>query len=821
MTDNLQTLAPDTLYRTCNPSQFSFATTDELIAPIPIIGQDRAVASVRFGIGMKQKGYNLFALGPNGVGKYTTVRHYLNQQVKDEPTPSDWCYVHNFEQAHRPCALRLPAGKGADLCRDMEKLLDDLFSVIPTAFESEEYQIQKQAIAERLQKRQEDALEAINERVQGEGMAFLKTQQGFAFAPMREGNVISADEFQQLSDEEREQVEARITYFQDELKKLMRQAPQWGRESREELKQLDTEMATYCVAPLILELKERYTTFPDVVAYLAMVQDDVIENADRFLNTEESSAPMQATEDGLVFMSAPQPLTADSPFFNRYRANLLVDHSATKGAPVIYADHPTYQNVNGRVEHKAQMGALFTDFTLIKPGVLHEANGGYLILDAHKILLQPYTWESLKRALQAKEIKIEPLGQSLGLISTVTLEPEPIPLDVKVIMLGERYMYYLLHQLDPDFSELFKVAVDFDDEMDRNPENNLAYAHLISALVEKDNLRHFDRQAVARIIEYSSRLVSDAEKLSTHMQALADLLREANYWAQENGNGYVHASDVQRAIDAQKYRSGRVQERLQEAVLRDTIFIDTEGEVIGQVNALSVLSVGKHLFGQPSRITAQVYIGKGEVIDIERKAELGGPIHTKGVMILNGFLGGRYAKDRPLSLTASLVFEQHYSGIEGDSASSAELYALLSALAEAPIKQSLAVTGSVNQRGRIQAIGGVNEKIEGFFDICQARGLTGEQGVLIPAANVKNLMLRQDVVEAVTEGKFHIYPVATIDQGIEILTGIPGGALDKEGRYPRHSINWRVSDRLENLAQRQRAFSHNGHSETAKAAAPV
>ena len=454
----------------------------------------------------------------------------------------------------------------------------------------------------------------------------------------------------------------------------------------------------------------------------------------------------------------------------------------------------------------AQLGALVTDFNLIKAGALHRANGGYLILDARKVLLQPFAWEELKRALSSEEIRIEVLGQTLSLISTVSLEPESIPLDVKVVLLGERLLYYTLSQLDPDFAELFKVAADFEDQMDRTPENHLLYARMIATMVRQEGLRPFDREAVARVIEQSARLAGDAERLSTHVRSIADLLREADYWAGEAQHSVVTAADVQRAIDAQVYRSDRVRERIQEEIQRGTILIDTQGAAVGQVNGLSVLTLGQFAFGRPSRITALVRLGRGEVIDIEREVALGGPIHSKGVLILSSYLGARYARDQPLSLSASLVFEQSYSGVEGDSASSAELYALLSALADLPIKQSLAVTGSVNQHGQVQAIGGVNEKIEGFFDICRAQGMNGEQGVLIPASNVKHLMLRPDVVEAVAAGHFHVYPVETIDQGIELLTGVPAGEPDETGAFPAGSVNQRVEARLRELAERRLAF---------------
>lgn len=797
-------LSPASLYRVCNPEQFSFETTADLDDSIAIIGQDRAVEAIQFGIGMAQAGYNLFALGPNGVGKYTAVSRYLDQQANDEPVPPDWCYVYNFSQPHQPNAVSLPAGKANQLCQDMENLLDELFTVLPATFESEEYQIQRQAIYDRLQARQEDGLEQLNTEARQEEVALIKTPQGLAIAPLRGGEVIRAEHFQNLPIEEQTRYEQIIEKYQNKLQKLMRQMPQWSRQSREEVRQLDQEMAAFSVSPLFTdELSQKYAAYPEIVEYLQAVKADVIQNADKFLQLDESGSA-RAQNPMMAAMQPRPPLTPESAFFNRYKVNLLVNNGQAIGAPVIYDDHPTFANLIGRIEHEARLGALFTDFSMIKPGSLHRANGGYLILDARKVLLNPQSWEGLKRSLQSSEIKIEPLEHSLGLISTATLEPEPIPLDVKIILLGERYLYYLLYQLDPDFAELFKVAADFEEEMMRNEANSLLYAQFISSLVQREDLQPFSREAVARVIEYSSRLAGDAERLSTHMQPMADLMREASYWSGQNAHQVVQPADVQRAIEAQRYRNGRIRERMQEMILRDTVLIDTEGAVVGQINALSVISVGQHTFGRPSRITARVRLGKGEVIDIERQVEMGGPLHSKGVLILSGFLGGRYARERPFSLTASLVFEQSYGGVDGDSASSAELYALLSALAGVPIKQSFAVTGSVNQRGQVQAIGGVNEKIEGFFDVCRARGLTGEQGVLIPVANVQNLMLRQEVVAAVAAGQFHIFPVATIDEGIELLTGMAAGELDENGRYPPETLNARVVDFLDKLAETQR-----------------
>jgi lon-related putative ATP-dependent protease len=693
----------------------------------------------------------------------------------------------------------------------MQQMVDELFVVIPASFESEEYQVQAQAIAEELQSRQEEALEALSKRAQERDIALVRTQAGLAFAPMRGGEVIAPDEFIKLAEEEREQVQSEVGELQGELQKILRQIPQWSREGREKLKELSREVAAFTLTPVVEEVRQKYSDLPHVLDYLQAVQQDIAENVDKFLQSPGQSSPMARlmghSASGVGDEAADPRSSPASPFFNRYKVNVLVDHGHSQGAPVIYEDHPTYQNLIGRVEHIAQMGALLTDFSLIKPGALHQANGGYLILEARNVLAQPYAWEGMKRALQANSITIESLGQMLSLITTVSLEPEAIPLDVKVVLLGERLLYYLLYQYDPEFRELFKVNADFEDQLARTPENNQAYAQFIAALTHKNELRPFDRTAVARVIEHGSRLISDAEKLSAHLESIADLLRESDYWAGEAGDQVVTTTHVQQAIDAKVYRSSRLRERMQEAIWRETVLIDTSGAKVGQINGLSVLQVGDFTFGRPSRITARVQMGKGEVVDIERQVELGGPIHSKGVLILAGFLGGRYAVERPLSLSASLVFEQSYAGVEGDSASSAELYALLSALADVPIKQSFAVTGSVSQYGQIQAIGGVNDKIEGFFDICRQRGLNGEQGVLIPSSNVQNLMLRQDVAAAVAEGRFHVYPVATVDEGIELLTGVTAGEPDKDGNYPEGTMNQRVTARLLALAEKQRDFN--------------
>ncbi len=796
-------LTPAELYHHCDPGQFNFETTAQLTGITEAVGQPRAVEAMEFGIDIEQKGYNIFAVGPAGMGKRSFIGQFFEQKAAGEAVPDDWCYVNNFQQPHRPQSIRLPAGKGVELQRDMERLVQELQTTLSVAFESEEYQNRRQAVAEELQEQQTQIFEQIQKEAQERQLAVLRTPAGLAVAPVRDGEVLSPEQIQNLSEEERHNLEEEVEFLQERIQKIVRQMTSLQREVQQKLRELDREVADYAVGSLIDELGEKYGDSEKVVEFLHTVQKDVVENAKGFLPSEEKEGDLL----GILRRAASEAGPGGSPLARRYQVNVLVDNSQARGAPVVFEDNPTYQNLIGRVEHLSQMGALLTDFTLVKPGALHRANGGYLIVDARKLLTQPYAWEGLKRALRSGVLSIESVGQMLSLVSTVSLEPEPIPLDVKVALYGDRMLYYLLWQLDPDFAELFKVEVDFAEDMERNGENQLLYAQLIATTARREQLLPLDREGVARVIEHSSRVTGDSEKLSTQMRDITDLLHEAHYWTKNRGGDLISAADVQKAIDAQIYRADRARERAQEAILRDIVLIDTKGEQTGQVNGLSVLQLGNFGFGRPSRITAQVRVGKGQVVDIEREVQLGGPIHSKGVLILASFLGARYAQERPLSLSASLVFEQSYSGVEGDSASSAELYALLSAISQVPVKQSLAVTGSVNQHGQVQAIGGVNEKIEGFYDICRARGLTAGQGVLIPTANVKHLMLRRDVVEAVAAGQFHIYPVETIDQGIEILTGLPAGERDEHGHYPQGSVNLMVEKRLADMAERLQAFA--------------
>jgi lon-related putative ATP-dependent protease len=793
-------LPPEKLYRTCDPGEFSFSTTEELDGPIKPAGQKRALEAITFGMGIRHEGFNLFALGPNGTGKQSAITSFLEGIAPGSPLPSDWCYVNNFEKPRHPKALQLPSGRAVRFAGDIEQLVEALFTVLPAAFSSEEYQAQEKNIREKFQEEQTGAIELLEQKAAEKNIALIRTPAGFAFAPVKNGEVINPEEFMKLTKEEQETIEKEIDELKNALQSIMGQIPKWQRETQERIKELNRTIASFALKPLFAELAATYQSIPEAVDYLKSLENDIIGNFEQFLEKEPDPREQYL---GLP----PGRFGMKSPSFNRYRVNVIVDNSRNTGAPVIYEDKPACQNLVGDIEHLSQMGTLVTDFTLIKPGALHRANGGYLLIDARRLLLEPLAYEALKKALRTKQIRIESLGQLYSLISTVSLEPEPIPLDIKVVLLGERSLYYMLNDYDPDFSELFKVAADFDDDMPSDRENRMTYAGIISAMVRNDGLRHFDRSAVARVIEQGSRLAFDATKLTTHLQSIYDLVHEADYHAAAEKRTTVSAEDVQHAIDAKMYRSSRVQEKMKEATLKNVILIETEGEKTGQINGLAVYSIGGQSFGQPGKITARVRLGKGEVIDIEREVEMGGPIHSKGVMILSGFLGARFAQEQPLSLSASLVFEQSYSGVEGDSASSAELYVLLSALSGAPVKQCFAVTGSVNQHGEVQAIGGVNEKIEGFFDLCKARGLNGKHGVLIPASNIDNLMLRSDIVEAVRAGLFSVYPVTRIDEGIEILTGIPAGSPDKDGRYPDGTINGMVMERLHDMARKLRKFS--------------
>lgn len=798
-------LPPELLYTRCEfPT--SFQSTDELDDLPGMLGQARAAEAIGFGLAMQAEGFNLYVMGPAGTGKRSLVMAMVEAAAATRPVPSDWVYVNNFAQPYKPRALCLPAGRGRELKADMQRLVEDLLAAIPAIFESDEYRNRLEEIEQEFSEREAAAFRALGEEAEREGIALLRTPSGFGLAPERNGEVLGPEEFDKLPEAEKAHVREVIERLHDRLHKLIHQAPQWLREKRQRVRELNREFSRLAVEHQIGELKDRYRDLPAVLDYLQAVEQDLVESADDFRKPQEGMPQI---------MGLP---VAVAPAFRRYQVNVLVDHSATRGAPVVAPDHPSHTTLVGRVEHIEHLGALITDFNLIKPGALHQATGGYLVLDAHRLLTQPYAWEGLKRALRSRCIRTDSLAQMLSLSSTISLEPEPIPLDVKVVLVGERLLYYLLCEYDPDFPELFKVVADFEDELPRSGETTLQYARLIATLARREKLMPFDRSACARLVEEAARMAGDAERLSTHMQGLLDLMREADFLARQAGAAQVSHAQVQAVIDARERRVGRLREHIQDAILRGTIHIETSGQMTGQVNGLSVIELGDGRFAHPTRITANVRLGEGEVIDIHREVDLGGAIHSKGVMILSSFLATRYASSLPLSLTATLTFEQTYGQVEGDSASMAELCALLSALAGLPIRQSLAVTGSVDQHGRMQAIGAVNEKIEGFFDICARRGLTGEQGVLIPQTNVKHLMLRADVVAACRDGRFHIWPISHVDEAIELLTGTPAGEPDEQGVVPEGSVNYRVAARLIEFSSLRQAYAGHGEAKSRRRA---
>ncbi len=788
-------VASEALYHTCDLSKVKFNSTDDLEVITEHLGQSRAMEALKFGIGIQYEGYNLYVLGSPGLGKNTTVKELLEEEATLAKEPTDWCYIHNFEQPHKPAILQLPKGLGLKLQQEMNQFIEDILLAIPATFESDEYRSSRQAIQDEYSLQEDKALAEIANKAEKNNIIMLRNPTGWTLGPKKDNKVISPDDFDQLPKEEQQVITQVVEEIQNELKQMLLKIPTWQKASREKVKQLNREVSQMTITQYAKKLQTEYQALQDVIKFIDKIKQDIIDHSELFYRyaIEKKSKGNQHDE---------MP-----GFFSHYKVNVLVDNSATEGAPIIFEDNPSYQNLIGRIEHIAQFGTLLTDFTLIKPGALHLANGGYLVLDARKVLTSLYSWEGLKRTLRAHEIKIESLEQVLSLASTISLQPEPIPLDVKVILTGNRLLYYLLKQYDPEFGQLFKVAADFAEDMDRDEKSVELYARMIATLQQHNHLLALDKNAVERVIEHCSRMAEDGEKISLHMGSLLDLLRESDYWAKASSSTRISQMDVQKVIDTRRHRLDQIRERIQEQTIRGTYLINTSGEKVAQVNGLSVIQLDDYAFGRPVRITATARLGSGKVIDIEREVELGGAIHSKGVMILSAYLAYRYAKEQPLALSASLVFEQSYGTIEGDSASAAELCALLSALAELPLKQSLAVTGSVNQHGEIQAIGGVNEKIEGFFDLCQARGLTEDQGVIIPAANKKHLMLKADVVKAIESGKFTLYAVEFIDEVMALLSGITPGKLNAKGLYPADSFNGIIQQRILKFTELREQYS--------------
>ncbi|MDW7746036.1 ATP-binding protein [Halomonas sp.] len=764
------------VYRTCPTDAFDFEVTSELESLDLLVGHERARDALSFGTAIRSDGFNLFVLGQPGHDRHSLVGSFLAEKARAASSPRDWCYRYNFDDPAVPLALSLPPGLGRQLRTDLEALVEELRSAIPAVFESEEYQNRIHELKQAMGERQRDAVEAVRREAREHDILLLSTPNGFTFAPADGDKMMAPEAFEKLPKDERERIEATVEILQRKLTQAIRQMPRLAKELRDQANTLNAEMLESAIGAPLDELKERYAEHAGILTHLDAIREAILFNVDSFI-ADEPDIPAEAV-------------------FSRFQVNLIVDNAEAQGAPVIYQDLPTHQHLVGRIEHHVHNGTLLTDFSLIRAGALHRANGGYLVLDVRGVLTQPGAWDTLKRVLKAGEIRTESLEQAYGLISTVTLEPEPIPLDVKIVLLGERLLYYLLCEHDPEFLELFKVQADLEDELDRDPRHEAFYARMVATLAREAALRPLDRSGVAAVIERASRLADDQRKLTARHRDLHDLVLEADHWAGEEAATVIARRHVEKAVSQQLWRAGRIRERSHEMITRGTMMVATEGRVVGQVNGLSVLQLGEYAFGQPSRITATARPGNGQVVDIEREARMGGRIHSKAVMILSRYLAMRYAGEEPLSLSASLAFEQSYGGIEGDSASVAEVCALVSAIARVPLDQAFAVTGSIDQHGRVQAVGGVNEKIEGFFDVCAARGDLEGQAVILPATNVEHLMLKAELREAIEEGRFRVFAVSRVDEALELLTGLPIGAPDPQGRFPEGSLDARVAERL-------------------------
>ena len=785
MADVPTRLDADLLYHPCHAGSLPFESTAELHPPAPAPGQDRALEALGFGTEITDDGFNLYALGSAGLGKYAVVREFLEKRAEEDEPPPSWAYVFNFENPDRPRLLELPAKAGRKLRKDLETLASEFGTAIPAVFESDEYHSRVQELREAFKRRQREAIEAISKEAEKRDVALVSTSSGFTLGPYRDGKILDPEEFHKLPEEKQEKWQAAINELEEKLKQALQQIPKWQKEASEQLQELNEEMVSVAVGQQLEALKRRWVTLPAVIEHLGAIRADIISHVND-LDDEGSTVPEE--------------------ILNQYQLNLIVDNGDLDGAPVIYEDLPTHARLIGRIEHYFREGALLTDFRLIRAGALHRANGGYLILHARQILMQPFAWETLKRALYGKQVRIESLEQLYSVFTTITLDPDPLPLTVKVVLIGDRLLYYLLSEYDPDFARLFKVQVDFEDDLARRPENEMDYARTLAAITQREELRPLDRSAVARAIEHASRLAGDRERLAAGTRPLSDLLAEANHLAASSHAEQISAHHLEAAIRRKEKRAERLRERAVEAILRETINLPSSGERIAAVNGLAVSQLGDFTFGLPTRITATARPGRDQVVDIERQAKLGGNIHAKAVMILSRYLASRYAPEGELSLSASIAFEQLYGTVEGDSASVAELCALVSAIARVPIRQSFAVTGSMNQLGEVQAIGGVNEKIEGFFRICRERGLDGHHGVIIPRANLPHLMLDREVRSEVAAGRFHLHAISHVDEALRLLTGEEPGEADGGGHFPAGSLNRRVVDRL---ARFERATRHD------------
>lgn len=787
----------------CDPDTLGFETTEDIEPLKGIAGQERAVESINFGIDIDAPGYNLFLVGTPGTGRWHAVRTQIEERARTEPRPPDWCYVHNFDNPDEPVALCLPAGGGEEFAAGMDDLISLSQEEIPKAFQSEGYEELKGSLVREHNERRDRLIEELQAKARDAGFVIQMTPAGMVTIPVVDGQPITPEQYEELPDEQKEKIEERGKELPAQIEQTFRQARNIEREALEKTRELDQNVAREAVSQLFDSIREKYRGNEKIEHFLDAAQEDVAEHVEEFRNGHERPAsdgpPAMAVAANMAEMQREETL-------NRYRVNVLINNAHAEGAPVVCEEHPTYYNLVGRIDFRVRFGVMVTDPRMIKAGALHKANGGYLILDLIDVLTNPLSWDGLKRTLRTNEVRIENLGEQMGIIPTATLRPEAIPVQTKVVLVGPPFLYYLLHALDKDFGRLFKVKVDFDTEMPRNEQHLAQYTALVAALTRKEGMKPFTKGAMARTIEHAARAREHQEKLAASYRVAEDLVTEASFWAGKAGHGAVQPDDVTKALEEREYRSRMLEEKIREWIEEGTLMIDTAGSVVGQVNGLSVSALADYVFGRPSRITARTFLGRGGVVNIEREVEMGGRIHNKGVLILSGYLGGRYAREVPLALSATLTFEQLYEDVEGDSASAAELYAILSSLADVPINQGIAVTGSVNQRGEIQPIGGATHKIEGFFHVCRVRGLTGEQGVIIPEQNVRNLMLKNEVIDAVKEGKFHIWAVRTIDEGMEILTGMPAGRQYPDATFEERSLNDRVMWRLRHFAETLKQF---------------
>ena len=796
--NKIKELSARQAYRSIELKKLKFNTTDQLPPCKEFIGQERPYKAIQFGLGMDHSGYNLYLAGPPGVGKRSVIKEMLTKLAKERPTPPDWCYVYNMHEPNEPKAICFPTGVGKVFKKDMEELLDLMRTEIPKAFEKKEFEEQRMNIMNEFQRNKNIIFDELQKKAAREEMQLQFTPTGILTIPLFRGKPLSQEEYNKLTDKQKEDIRRRREKIEEEIAKSIKQARKLEKEAMDKVKELENKVALFSVRDILDSKREKYNAYPDVIDYLDMVQKHMLENIDNFPPDRGGEA-----SGGLPFRMPQQ-----QPTFTEYKVNVFIDNSKTEGAPLIFESNPTYTNLFGLIERESRFGVLVTDFTMMHPGSIAKANGGYLVVDVLDILKYPFVWDTLKKVLENRELRIEDVYQQYGLITTVGLRPEPIKLDLKVVMLGSSYLYHLLYAYDEDFKKLFKVKADFDSVIEIENNTLSQYACSIKTICDSDNLKQFDRSGVEAVIEYSSRLAGDQNKLSVDFGSISKIVREASYWSSlDNKDKYVSRRHVEKAIDEKVYRSNMIEEKIQDLINKGIIFVDTEGEVVGQINGLSVYDLGDYSFGRPSRITCETYMGLEGVVNIERQAKLSGSIHDKGVLILSGYIGRKYAQKKPLSLSATLAFEQSYQMIEGDSASAAELIALISSLSGIPIKQCFAITGSVNQKGQIQPIGGVNEKVEGFFLVCKAKGLTGDHGVIIPHENVRNLMLNKEVVEAIEAGKFHIYPVKTVDQAIEVLTGVEAGKKRPDGKFKKETVNYLADKRLMELAEDYRKFA--------------